>query len=96
MVGKFTLFLPPKKKFLIYDSTRVEDFEKYIPSNKAHVLNVRWEHINISIFLKCLLKINISSFSYFKEYINCVDPKFVVSIHDVYPQFFLIEKMFCL
>ncbi len=91
-MGKFTIKIPPKKKYLIYDSTRKEDFEKYLPNNQTYVLNTRWETINLFVFLKCLIKLNLKSSSYFKEYINYVNPKYIISINDLYPQFFSIEK----
>jgi len=91
LFAKFTFFLPPKRKFFIFGTDRAQDFQKYIPVNKSHVLNFS-EHVNFSILLKCIFKMDVGSSSYFKEYINFVDPKFVISIQDLYPQFYLIEK----
>ena len=91
-MGKFIINIPPKKKYLIYDSPRKEDFEKYLPDNQTHVLNTRWETINLFVLLKCLMNFNLKSSTYFKEYINYVNPKYIISFSDLYPQFFYIEK----
>ena len=63
---------PPKKnKFILVDGD-YNPFLKYIKKKNITILYRRGEEINLSILLKCLFKLKISTLEYCNEFIRYV------------------------
>ena len=76
-------FRPPKpNKYLIFDKVGSENFDDILSINNTSILYVRFESLNLYIIIKCILNLNISLLNYFKHYIQCVNPKFVLTFID--------------
>lgn len=89
---------PPKVDVIIYDRNGSELLEPYL-MGKTHVtFSTRGESINLYIFLKSIVKLNfwnLNSFnSYITTYVQCVDPKVVITFTDNDSRFYLISKKF--
>ena len=87
------IFNPPKKKdVLVFDGNN-NPFEKYISKKKLGVLYSRGEKLNIFILIRCVLKNKFSVNGYFKEYIEYVNPKLIITFIDNSVKFYELKKM---
>lgn len=86
---KIEILPPPKKKYLIFEEQHSNVVKKLISEKKEiEILHTRLEKINLFILLKSLFKFNFRMFDYFQEYINYVEPKFLITILDNSSQFY--------
>lgn len=86
---KIEILPPPKKKYLIFEEHHSNEVKKLISEkNQIEILHTRLEKINLFILLKSFFKFNFRLFDYFQEYINYVQPKFLITILDNSSQFY--------
>ena len=77
------VFLPPKKSnIIIFDQTWSMLFLNFFKKNELHILHTRGEKVNIYIILICLMRGFFSSEDYYKQYIEKVNPKIIVTFID--------------
>ena len=86
-------FRPPRSyKYLIFDKAGSENFIDTLNSNDTCILNTRFESLNLYIIGKCILNLDISLLKYFSHYIQCVNPKFVITFIDNRILFYQLKK----
>ena len=86
-------FFPPKnKRILIYDAGVFNPFQKYLRNYGYNLFFKRGEQINVFIILKCLLQLDVSFFSYFRNYLKSSKPKIIITGVDNDPFFYKISK----
>ena len=89
--SKWRFKLPKKNKFILVDG-RYNPFLKYIKKKDITILYRRGEEINLSILLKCLLKLKFSKLDYCDEFIRHVSPKLVLTAFDYHTIFYKLSK----
>lgn len=89
---KFTL--PPCKKILIYDREGSLFIAKYFEEKDYYILDVRKESLYLFIYIKTLLKGEISYKSYLDTFIEHVNPTVLLTLIDNNPNFYLLKKKF--
>tara|TARA_B100001057_G_scaffold498491_1_gene605626 strand:- start:3368 stop:4516 length:1149 start_codon:yes stop_codon:yes gene_type:complete len=90
--GKISFTQPRQTKYVLYDKTKYLDLTKFINQKDVNILHMRGEQLNIIVILKCILKLRFKFIDYCNEYINLVNPKFIISFLDNYQQFYLLDK----
>ena len=90
----YSIKLPPQKKILLWDDNLESFLNKYFNKNQYHVLYSRQLNYNLLIFIKSILKNNLkfSSYNYFMEYINAVNPKVLITLTDNNSIFYKLNK----
>jgi len=83
---------PPQNKILIFDEVGSELIRQYFPESDTHILHTREESINLFVIFFNFLKGKISKKDYFNNYIECVNPKIIISTIDNNPMFFQLSK----
>ncbi len=91
---KFTFYKPSLKKILIFDSKGLGAILPFIKKKKFRVINVRGEEVNIFVVIKLFLNLKkINYINYLLEYINLVNPKYIIH-HSINRKFFLMKNYF--
>jgi surface carbohydrate biosynthesis protein len=87
---------PKQKKILIFDRVGLDMFKLFFYHSQFDVLDRRKETINIYIILKTIFNDGFKDFksNYFKNYLNTVNPKIVLTFIDNNFRFFLLKKTF--
>ena len=92
---KFILTTPKNSKYLLFDRERLHFINNYKILNNLHILDVRFESINLPVYSKKTLKnsgiINLSK-NYIKNYIIEINPKIIFTFTDYNPTFFLLKN----
>jgi surface carbohydrate biosynthesis protein len=95
---KIRLFLPRRKKLLIYDGLSEKHLSNYLISSEYEVLDVRKESLNIPILTLSLMKYFFTKRSlsriYCIEYIRFVNPSVVITLIDNNKNFWLYKEIF--
>ena len=92
---KFILTTPKKSKYLLFDRERLHFINNYKILNNLHILDVRFESINLPVLFKTLKNSGINNLSknYIKNYIIEINPKIIFTFTDYNPTFFLLKKL---
>ena len=85
---------PARTPILVYDRDGSEVLSQRLPAGKTAVLDVRKESLNIPVFLRMLLKGQISYRSYIDQYILAVSPDCLVTFIDNNSDFYRIKQRF--
>ena len=91
--AKWIFEYPKKSKIIVFDSLWSEYMSNFFRKKEVEVLCTRYEEINIPILIKCLIKKNLSSKSYYKEFIESVNPKLIITFIDNAKRFWEIHKI---
>ena len=89
--AKWIITPPKKNKFILVDGD-YNPFLKYIKKKNITILYRRGEEINLSILLKCLFKLKISTLEYCNEFIRYVSPKLILTAFDYHTIFYKLSK----
>ena len=94
--SKWIFNKPRKKKILIYDRVSEDFWRFFFSKNSCEILDVRYESINIYVFLFTLFNSGIESFkdNYKKNYIKFVSPKIVFTSIDNNPGFYNLRNIY--
>ena len=88
-------FLPPsKKKNVILDSSQSFIFKNIFKENNTTIINTRYEHFNLFILLKSLLRLKISYEDYIIEYIRYIECKIIISFIENNIFYYRLKKQF--
>ena len=90
--SKKVFLLPKKKEILIFDQTGSHNFFKYLKRYNYSILRTRYEELNIPIFFKTFFQFKFNYQSYLINYINCVNPKLILTYMDNNPRFYKLKK----
>ena len=90
--GKISYTKPIHSKFVLYDKTKYLDLIKLVNPKDVNILHIRGEKLNLIAILNCVLKFKFKFIDYCNEYIKLVNPKFILTFLDNYPQFYLLDK----
>jgi len=85
---------PPKKKFLVLDSLNSDIFRTCLNLNQTHFLETRYESINLLVLFNIFLKRKFSFNSYIEQYINFVDPEYIISFIDNNIFYYRLKNIF--
>ena len=85
---------PSKKKFLVLDSLNSDIFRTCLNLNHTHFLDTRYESINFFVLFNVFLKRKFSFNSYVEQYINFVDPEYIISFIDNNIFYYHLKKIF--
>tara|TARA_B100000989_G_C19531032_1_gene469901 strand:+ start:2091 stop:3203 length:1113 start_codon:yes stop_codon:yes gene_type:complete len=87
------IFRPPRPyKYLIFDKVGSENFNDALSLNDTSILNARFESLNLYIIGKCFLNLDLSLLNYYTNYIQCVNPKLVLTFIDNRIIFYQLKK----
>lgn len=89
---KFVFFPPLKKSVLLYDNDGNELASKIFKNNTYSILHTRKESLNVLILLITLIKGKFNTFEYYKNYVNYVSPKIVITFNDNNLDFYELKK----
>ena len=92
---KFVLFLPKKSDVVIWGAPRfikVLIDKQFIPKKKISLIHIWGESINLSILLKCILKLRLNILDYSEEYLRYTKPKIIISFLDNYEIFYKLKS----
>ncbi len=97
--SKKIYFKPKKKDILIFDSDLSDLILHYLDVSKVHVLDNRYKQqkgqkINIFILIKMMFNLKLSSYEYFKIYLNYVSPKVILTLIDNNKTFYKLKEMY--
>lgn len=89
---KFRFLFPKKNNVVVYDAHSVP-FAKIV-FKKFELLHTRFEEINITILILCILKNNFKnlSFNYREAYLRLVDPRIIFTSIDTNFGFYLLGQ----
>ena len=84
MLFKLSFLLPKQNKILIYDNTNFQYYKNFLKNYKYEILYIRKEKINFPILIKSIIKNGFKkiNYNYKLEYINYVNPKFIITMTD--------------
>ncbi len=85
---------PPKKKFLIIDSLNSDIFKTCLDLNHTHFLETRYESINLFVLFNVFLKRKFSFNSYIEQYVDFVNPEYIISFVDNNIFYYHLKKIF--
>ena len=91
---KFILTTPKNSKYLLFDRERLHFINNYKILNNLHILDVRFESINLPVLFKTLKNSGIINLS--KNYIKLYyrdKSKIIFTFTDYNPTFFLLKKL---
>ncbi len=91
--SKWELLKPKKAKILLFDNYSAFYLCKIFKKEEIEILNTRFEKINFYILFICLLKGKINPKQYYKEYIEKVSPKVIITFIDNDPKFWELYKL---
>ena len=90
--SKFVYRKPKKSKYLIFDQNNFSFLKKYIKEKDISILYTRGEIFNMFVIINNFLNFKFSLLDYYNSYIDCVDPKIIITFTDNDPAFYLIKK----
>ena len=84
MLFKLSFLLPKQNKILIYDNNNFQYYKNFLKNYKYEILYIRKEKINFPILIKSIIKNGFKkiNYNYKLEYINYVNPKFIITMID--------------
>ena len=84
MLFKLSFLLPKQNKILIYDNNNFQYYKNFLKNYKYEILYIRKEKINFPILIKSIIKNGFKelNYNYKLEYINYVNPKFIITMTD--------------
>ena len=87
---------PPRRKILIFDRNGLDIFKFFFHVSTFEVLDRRKESINIYVVIITIINHGLKNFktNYFKEYLQTVQPKVILTFIDNNFRFFLLKKIF--
>ncbi len=91
--SKWEFSKPRNAKILVFDRFWHEYLYKYFKKSDIEVLHVRFEKFNFYVLLKCILNLRISTKEYYKNYIEIVNPKIILSFIDNSEKIWNISKI---
>ena len=85
---------PNKNKILLFDYTNEAIFKKLI-KRKIEVLYIRLEVINFYILFMAIKSYGFFNLgkNYIKTYIECVEPKIIITFNELHGTFYLLKKL---
>ena len=85
---------PPRRKSLIFDRNGLDIFKFFFHVSTFEVLDRRKESINIYVVIITIINHGLKNFktNYFKEYLQTVQPKVILTFIDNNFRFFLLKK----
>lgn len=91
---KIFFFRPESKKILVFDREGSNVFSFFFKKNDFEIMDRRKESINLYVIIITLFKSGLNQFvrNYFKNYIEIVKPKIVITFIDNNFRFFLLKK----
>ena len=91
---KFKFSEPKKNKILLFDYTNQAIFKKLI-KKKIEILYIRLEEINLYVFFKTIKSFGFFNLgkNYIKTYIECVEPKIIITFNELHGTFYLLKKL---
>lgn len=89
---KFIFFPPKKKSVLLYDNDGNKLALQIFKKNSYEILHTRKESLNIFILLITLIKGKFRIIEYYKNYVNYVSPKIVITFNDNNLDFYELKK----
>ena len=91
---KFFFLKPESKNFLVFDREGSNVFTFFFKKDDFEILDRRKESINLYVVIITLFKSGLNQFvrNYFKNYIEIVKPKIVITFIDNNFRFFLLKK----
>ncbi len=85
---------PPKKKFLVLDSLNYDIFKTCLDLNHTHFLETRYKSINLFVLFSIFLRRKFSFNSYIEQYIDFVDPDYIISFIDNNIFYYHLKEIF--
>ena len=94
--AKWLFRLPPQKKILIYDAEGDHLSSLFFERITYHLLKIRFEEINILIMFKAIKNFGVKNLkqNYIAEYINQVQPTFIINFVDNNLRFYTLKKFY--
>ena len=92
--SKIEFTLPEKKNLLLYDFDGNKIASKIFKKEKYGIFYSRKERFNLPILIQCFFKhlFNLNFLNYAETYINCVNPKVLITFNDNNLGFYKINK----
>ena len=92
--SKIEFTLPEKKNLLLYDFDGNKIASKIFKKEKYGIFYSRKERFNLPILIQCFFKhlFNLNFLNYAETYINCVNPKVLITFNDNNLGFYKIKK----
>jgi surface carbohydrate biosynthesis protein len=85
---------PKEKKILIFDRAGSELFLRYFNLKDVEIFDIRGESINIYLLFKTFIKMKFDFISYASEYLECVQPKLVLTFIDNDISFYTFKDIY--
>ena len=94
--SKWTILVPKKKKFLIYDGVCAFLLYKIVNKSECEILHTRYEKINFYILLLTVIRSGFRNFKiqYMINFIKFVSPEFVITSIDNDPSFYKLKNIY--
>ena len=95
-VTKWIFSKPKKSNILIYDNESIEELKFFLKDKSFEVFFVRYERINIYVFLFSIFKNGFNNIknNYKLNYFNFVKPKVIITLIDENPGFFKLKNIY--
>jgi len=94
--SKWTILIPKKKKFLIYDGKSTFTLYKIVNKSECEILHTRYEKINFYIILLTFIRSGFRNFKfqYLINFIKFVSPEFVITSIDNDTSFYKLKNIY--
>lgn len=89
---KYNFFPPKKNSVLLFDNDGSKLALRIFKKNAYEILHTRKESLNIFILLITLIKGKFRTIEYYKNYLNYVSPKIVITFNDNNLDFYELKK----
>ena len=90
--SKWKFSAPKSKKILVIDGAD-DPFKFFFKRKEYEIIYRRGEEINFYVLYKCLKNLGFSRLDYYKNFIEIVKPKIILTYFDHYNFFYKLSKL---